>query len=289
MLTRQVKTSRLALRAMSSSQHTPTKFTPSAKDGEVYTPTPKKVDKGKGKQRESIPSPVLSSALQEAFDTPITPARSSFEGSFDALSISQLPPAHYALTPHRPPNQPRILSQLTRATLPTATLTYAAARARAEEAEQDRAESSVSRRKVANLEEQFPDLDPTTGMPLSAGLPSEMIPDDPPRQLQRTITDLLAAPKRRNSDVSEQASKSAFDYIPSLPFSIPGLTRTRSSSDLRKDAKRAISTSNKDEAWTSWASGWWGSKQKVDGMMDEDDRADTVEEEKEKIKRKCWL
>jgi triacylglycerol lipase len=77
----------------------------------------------------------------------------------------------------------------------------------------------------------------------------------------------------------------------SLPrVSIPSLPG-RSSLDMsRSSSARSISTSAPQADWGTWASGLWGgSKGKMDNLMSEDDQAETVEEEQEKLRRKCEL
>lgn len=233
--------------------------------------------KDKGKQRAPMtpqrpiqhpgnsPEAPLSHLLEEALNTPLPPVTisSSPDSSFQRPSlISPLPRAHQP--PLLRPHHPRLLQSLARSTLPTATLTYA----QREGSHRDRASSQLG---IPQLGESstgwsrpiittslndgpFPDLDPSTGLPLDTSRDSA---NNHPqsRHLQRTITGLLSGPPRS------------------------GLTRTGS--------LRSISTSASQDDWTSWASGWWsGNKGKVDHVLSEEDQADTVEEERDKLREK---
>lgn len=100
---------------------------------------------GKGKARES-----LDSLIDEAMSSPLP--------LHDLEPISPPPRAHH---PTMNLGRPRLVSQLARSTMPTASLTY------------DKPGES-SRRKISD----FPDLNPDTGLP------------DPALHLQRTITGL---------------------------------------------------------------------------------------------------
>lgn len=264
-------------------------------------------DKGKGRAdplqstlRPSLltPSPPatpLSSAIEEAISTPLF-ASSSLVSSFEQKSPIVLPPQAHHANPSRSFAYPRLLSQLSRSTLPTASLTFAKSgsgprhgRIASNAVYPQQGESSKSRHRDATSSaltyDAFPDLDPTTGLPLAAGSGSDDV-FNPSRHLQRTITDVIHAPPQ-----PEDFKPSFLPGIPTLPFAMPRmkLGRSKSSLDLtRSNSSRNLSTSAPNEDWTSWATGWWGgNKGKVDRMMDEDDRADTVEEEREKHRQKC--
>lgn len=103
----------------------------------------------------------LASEIEEAISSPLD---TSIDESVDHTPIPLPERVHY---PTMPPIRPRLVSQLTRSTLPTATLTHATPHAES---------SAMARRR------SFPDLDPVTGLP-------------PERfELQRTITDVLRSP-----------------------------------------------------------------------------------------------
>ncbi|WVQ94713.1 hypothetical protein IAU59_001793 [Kwoniella sp. CBS 9459] len=254
-------------------------------------------------QGTGTPDEPLSAMLNEALHTSLDPPSisSSLESSFERPSpISEPPLAHYhaPLRPHAPP---RFLSQLTRSTLPTSSLTY----------EEQHNEGSTSRTGIpregesstawqrsrpttAICDEPFPDLDPTTGLPIdSRGRRGSASSEAPSLHLQRTITGLLSTPPRKASESSMIPSMPSLSNLnlslprvslPSAP-SIPRMSLPSASSlDF---GRRSISSTAPQEDWTSWATGWWnGNKGKVDEMMSEEDRADTVEEEKEKLRRK---
>lgn len=201
---------------------------------------------GKGKARES-----LDSLIDEAMSSPL-PRPAQFE------PISPPPRAHYPSTMANL-GRPRLVSQLARSTLPTASLTY------------DKPGES-SRRKITD----FPDLDPDTGLP----------EPDPTLHLQRTITGLLETPP---------PSAGISSYLPAMK--LPDMSSLqilpRRSLDSKRTDTRQISTSAPKEDWGTWASGWLGGKKK-DSMLSEEDQADTAEEEQENLQRKCeytfaWL
>lgn len=254
--------------------------------------------KDKGKGRESIdderpnktiraiegdagPSTPLTSALEEALTTPISPVSisSSLGSSFDKPSpISRPPEAHHATALR--PRPPRLLSQLTRSTLPNATSKYANTERRVTHTGMPvGGESSQAGRTlptIALCDDPFPDLDTTTGLPLARKSSTDS--DAPSLHLQRTITDLLQSP------VQEPSS-----YLP-FNLAMPRVQLpSRPSLDFRRtETTRSVSTSATQQNWSSWATDWWsGNKGKVDTMLDEGDRADTVEEEAEMHRRKC--
>lgn len=234
------------------------------------------------------PSTPLTSALEEAIETPLSPVsissslgRSSFE---QASPISRPPEAHQGTAMR--PRPPRLLSQLTRSTLPTSTSKYANTERRVTHTgmpstSSHAASSSKDWRTsptTALSDDPFPDLDPTTGLPLARRESYDS--DAPSLHLQRTITDLLQSPPKESSS-----------YLP-FNFALPRVQLPgRPSLDLKRtDTPRSISSTGPQQDWSSWASSWWtGNKGKVDKLMSEDDQADTVEEEVEKHRRKCEL
>lgn len=239
--------------------------------------------KRKGKQRADPPTPIkspLTSLLQEALDTPISSTPSSIDSAFEGPSISPLPRAA------QPPilqsmNHPRLVSQLTRATLPISSLTYVSTsngrnvRSASHTGLPQLGESSTAWRKSMTIDDTFPDLDPATGLPLDSPRRSmdSFTSTAPSLHLQRTITSLLDPP---------QEESSSFPTLSSLGGMIPKLSGGR---------PRSFSTSAAQGDWTSWATGWWGSgnKKKVDRMMSDEDKAETVEEEKDKLRKKCMF
>lgn len=238
------------------------------------------------------PSTPLSSALEEALTTPLSPVSisSSLGSSFDTSTpISRPPEAHHATAVR--PRPPRLLSQLTRATMPNSTSKYANTERRVTyggmpaggEASQ-RLRSSPT---TALCDDPFPDLDPTTGLPPARTSSTDSDSNAPSLHLQRTISDLVQTP------VQEPNSYLPFNFsmprvqLPTLP-GLPGLSGRPSSELKRTDSARSVSTSATQQDWSSWATNWWsGNKGRIDGMLEEGDRADTVEEEVEKHRRKC--
>ena len=230
----------------------------------------------------------ISTLLEEALNTPLPPVSlpSDLDSSFEPPSPISPPPQAHQASSLRFPGQPRLLSQLTRSTMPTAGLTYSAVdaarrgRAATHTGPQQYGESSTSTQHTLNTV-PFPDLDPTTGLPIEP-FNGPAHPVAPPLHLQRTITDLLAAPARPAD-------------IPSLKPYLPSLTLPRMSLPGLPSAAgiRSFSSSAPQEDWSSWATGWWsGNKGKIDRMMSEDDQAGTVEEATEKLRRKCashWI
>ncbi|KAI9632469.1 Alpha/Beta hydrolase protein [Dioszegia hungarica] len=212
--------------------------------------------------------------------------------TFSSSSIPTPPQAHYPSS-MTGLGRPRLVSQLTRSTLPTASLAYAPDGTRLVSTTEPpkRGESSTHRRSPSALiDDPYPDLDPSTGLPLG----SETLEADPRLHLQRTITGILDEPV---------APAGITGYLPSMPslampnlsslsmslprVSIPSLPG-RSSLDMsRSSSARSLSTSAPQADWGTWASGLWGgNKGKMDNLMSEDDQADTVEEEQEKLRRK---
>lgn len=243
-------------------------------------------------QSRAGPSTPLTSALEEALTTPLSPVSlsSSLGSSFDTSTpISRPPEAHHAAALR--PRPPRLLSQLTRSTMPNSTSKYANTERRVTHSGMPTSGESSQRLRTspttALCDDPFPDLDPTTGLPPART--NSTSSNAPSLHLQRTISDLLQSP------VQEPSSYLPFNFamprvqLPGMP-GLPGLPG-RASSDLRRtDSTRSVSTSASQQDWSSWASGWWsGNKGKVDKMLDEGDRADTVEEEVENVRRKCML
>ncbi|WVW79990.1 hypothetical protein I302_101963 [Kwoniella bestiolae CBS 10118] len=244
------------------------------------------------------PDEPLSAMLDEALHTSLSPPRSpsipsSVDSTFDeSLSMIAEPPLAHHHAPVRPHAPPRLLSQLTRSTLPTSSLNYEYQHKQRNASHSGiprEGESSTAWQRssptTAICDEPFPDLDPTTGLPLnqSRQRSGSTSSDAPSLHLQRTITGLLNTPPRKSSGTNS--------IIPSMPsfsnlnLSLPRVSLPSAPSlDFRK---RNLSTSGTQEDWSSWASGWWsGNKGQVDEMMSEEDRADTVEEEKEKLRKK---
>lgn len=274
--------------------------------------------KGKAKETGPIPSPTasasVSTAIEEALSTPL-PLGSSIDSSYSPSPISRPPQAHHP-APVRP-MPPRLLSGLARSTLPTASLTYANAGPSNHGAPKqptvldldNLGESSTAWRSASPVEydESFPDLDPTTGLPLGQATRRAR---DPSLHLQRTITDLQASEANEKGSsflpfsIAVPKGLPGIGNIPSLPSvslptvslpsvsipSIPGLPSLSSKSSDVDLSKRNFSTSTKGEDWGTWATGWWsGNKSKVDETLSKEDQADTVEEEQEKHRRKCAL
>ena len=241
-------------------------------------------------QSTSLVHPAITNALEEALSTPLTPASisSSIDSSFDRRSTIPRPPQA-----HQPPSlrpfQPRLVSQLTRSTLPTASLTYASARTSGERRsashtgtpQQGESSTVWKRAEPITLEsDPFPDLDPGTGLPIDITRRESNASDAPSLHLQRTITGLLSAPTR-----SGTTSTSIL-----LSFSLPKVSLpSKPSLDFgRTGPRRSISSSATNEDWASWASTWWGgNKGKVDATLTKEDQADTIEEEQEKHRIKC--
>lgn len=208
----------------------------------------------------------ISSLMEEALNTPLSPPTitSSLDTTFDRSSLISAPPkAHQP--PLLRPHQPRLLSGLARSTLPSSSLTYASAfearhnRSTTHLPQNQLGESSTAwKRSLSSISldyGSYPDLDPATGLPLETGDISTS-PENRSLHLQRTITGLLSGSTRQSSNQ-------------------PG-------------SRRSLSTSASQEDWASWATSFWsGNKGKVDTTLSEEDRADTVEEEREKHRRKC--
>ena len=235
------------------------------------------------------PSTPLTSALEEALTTPLSPVSvsSSLGSSFDTSTpISRPPEAHHATAVR--PRPPRLLSQLTRSTMPNSTSKYANTERRVTYGGMPTSGESSQRLRAtpttALSDDPYPDLDPTTGLPPACTSSTNSNSSVPSLHLQRTISDLVQSP------VQEPNSYLPFNFamprvqLPSLP-NLPGLP----SLDMKRtDSARSISSSASQKDWSSWATDWWsGNKGKVDKMLDEGDRADTVEEEVEKHRRKC--
>ncbi|WWD16675.1 hypothetical protein CI109_101105 [Kwoniella shandongensis] len=247
----------------------------------------------------------LTAMLDEAIHDQISPPSisSSLESSsfLGSSPISHPAEAHHHI-PMRPP-APRLLSGLTRTTLPISSLNYASADAprrshdravsRTDGTERG-AESSTAWQRAAPTtalsDAPFPDLDPTTGLPLdlSPSRRDSTSSNAPSLHLQRTITGLLAAPPATATSTSGVGAALGSSILPSMPninFSMPRVSLP--SKPSLEFGRRALSSTPSQADLTSWASGWWGgNKGKVDDMMTEEDRADTVEEEKEKLRRK---
>jgi triacylglycerol lipase len=252
-------------------------------------------DKGKGKAETGSLSPYhepgtsdepLSNALEEALTTPLSPVSvaSSLESSFDRASPIPAPPqAHYS-APIRP-KPPRLLSQLTRSTLPSSTSQYASGDRRVTHAgypSQGESSSSNSRAwrtfpTTALCDEPFPDLDPSTGLPAARKASTDS--NAPSLHLQRTITDLLQTPTK------EPTSYLPFNFA--MPrVQLPGLPSLNGGQAASTRSVSSSAPAQKD--WSSWATSWWsGSKSNMDSQLAEEDQADTVEEEAEKHRRKC--
>lgn len=240
------------------------------------------------------PSTPLTSALEEALTTPLSPvsissslgSRSSFDTS---TPIPRPPEAHHATAVR--PRPPRLLSQLTRSTMPNSTSKYANTERRVTYGGMPvGGEASLRLRSsptTALCDDTFPDLDPSTGLPPARTSSTDSSSNAPSLHLQRTISDLVQSP------VQEPNSYLPFNFsmprvqLPTLP-GLPGLSGRPSSELKRTDSARSVSTSAARQDWSSWATNWWsGNKGRVDGMLEEGDRADTIEEEVEKHRRKC--
>ncbi|RSH94528.1 hypothetical protein EHS25_004332 [Saitozyma podzolica] len=262
------------------------------------------------------PATPLTAALDEAMQDELPPPSISSSVDSSYTPISPPPRAHHPSAPRV--NAPRLLSQLTRSTLPISSLSYASAsspspRQRVSSwmglapfpSETDQlGESSTAWMKglpTTQLDlDAFPDLDPTTGLPYSGGggAGRESFDSDAPSlHLQRTITDLLSAPTTETSASTPSGGKTYLPSLPPLPSlsslsaSLPRVSlpsRPSMSLDLRRtDSSRSLSTTAQQNDWSSWTSGWWGShKSKVDELMSEEDQAETVEEEKAKLRSK---
>jgi triacylglycerol lipase len=260
-------------------------------------------DKGKGKaetQEQSsstsmapLPS-TISSAIEEALSTPLPAPRLSEDTHFHEPTIPR-PPTSHSSTTHIRPHAPRLLSQLTRSTLPSASLTYAnnhelftqpslyGSRSGSGSGSRGIEGSSYGSRLV--YDEPFPDLDPSTGLPLERRRSFDSA--GPSRQLQRTITGLLDSPEPPKSSLPFGMSMPS---LPSLPLLGGGGVSSGSGSSMSPTIsnRRSFSTSSRDQDWSSWTGGWLGGgKKNVDRMMTDEDQADTVEEEVEKHRRKC--
>nr|XP_018264559.1 triacylglycerol lipase [Kwoniella dejecticola CBS 10117]OBR86717.1 triacylglycerol lipase [Kwoniella dejecticola CBS 10117] len=264
--------------------------------------------RSKGKERAidvhhatGTPDEPLSAMLDEALNTSISPPHSpaslpsSVDSTFDgkASLITEPPLAH-----HHAPMRPvpsRLLSQLTRSTLPISSLAYGDSQRQnhrslsfggvSAEAGPSTTRSWRSNATVALTDEPFPDLDPTTGLPLneSRRRSGSTSSEAPSLHLQRTITGLLETPPKRKS--TESSLLPTIPVLSNINLSLPRVSLP--SAPSLDFAKRGMSTSGTQEDWSSWASGWWnGNKGKVDEMMSEEDRADTVEEEQEKLRKK---
>lgn len=252
-----------------------------------------------GKEREIEGSTSSVPALiDEAIHTSISPTSlsSSLESSFDRACPSPIPePPRVHYPPSLRPRHPRLLSQLARSTLPTASVSCPSLEQPQHGRRWSVSESmvigagegsSLWQRSVpttALSDEPFPDLDPTTGLPLELSFHrrGSASSDTPSLHLQRTITGLLSAPTAKSAGESSVAN-----MMPNFNFSLPRVSfPSKPSLDF---GKRNFSTSSSQDDWGSWASGWWsGNKGKVDQMMSEEDKADTVEEEQEKLRKKC--
>ncbi|WOO78979.1 Lipase 2 [Vanrija pseudolonga] len=289
---------------------------------------------------------MLSDALGSSLDLP-TPASSPSKGDLSSPDlrhstssnpspsldpISPPPRAHHAPHPPqhlRPALRPRLVSQLTRATLPTASLTYASAEDTPPRHQQrsvsyhvGQSSSSNQRQRsvsfttatgtfttgalsssptgerlsnrdliAASIEHAFPDLDPTTGLPLDQSPSrrrrrSSVMSDAslPSLHIQRTITDLNRQP---TSPTLERPGPSfplmgglALPKLPPLP---PILKGSRSSGEISGQKRDLSTTASSSIDWTSWKPGWWNkNKDQVDPMLSEEDQAGTVAEEQKK-------
>ncbi|WVN90509.1 uncharacterized protein L203_105745 [Cryptococcus depauperatus CBS 7841] len=252
---------------------------------------------GSSSSSESVRSPNQSvpALIHEAIHTSISPPLvSTHESSFDDASpspISQPPQAHH----HSPlsPRPPQLLSQLTRH--PASSQRYLSKNVHGhrsvtytEPSQSGRSSSSWHRATptTALTDDPFPDLDPSTGLPLESSphRRNSASLDAPSLYLQRTITDILSGtPSSRHSEASYATNNSVLPSFPSI--SLPKVKLLTNPS--LEFGKRNFSSSSAQDDWGSWAMGWWnGNKGKVDEMMNEDDKADTVEEEKEKLRKK---
>ncbi|KAK4685601.1 triacylglycerol lipase, partial [Tremellales sp. Uapishka_1] len=234
----------------------------------------------KGKQRADshhARSSSVSSDIEDAISTSISPP------SPTSLShISPLPQAHHSSIP-----PPRLLSQFTRTTQPTSYVSHARAASASHHpgfipSPSSNGESSSSWLKSQPTtfpDDPFPDLDPSTGLPIDAPPPTRLETQGPSLKLQRTITDLLKTPTKEE--------KSYFPSLSGLNLSLPSLKAGGEPRRTASNSSRSFSTTTQADDWGSWATGWWGgNKGKVDQMMSQEDQADTVEEEKANLKRK---
>ena len=140
----------------------------SRSSGQSPTSVPRK------NQRES-----LDSLIDDAISSPL-----DLGSSFGRSSIPAPPQAHYPSS-MTGLGRPRLVSQLTRSTLPTASLAYASDGARVSSTDiPNQGESSKHRRNVSATIDAYPDLNPATGLPVGAE------EEDPRLHLQRTITGL---------------------------------------------------------------------------------------------------
>ncbi|WRT65552.1 uncharacterized protein IL334_002497 [Kwoniella shivajii] len=259
----------------------------------------------KHNQGTGTPDEPLTSMLEEALHTSISLPRSthsissSVDSNFDdhrPSLISEPPLAHYH-SPLRPNASPRLLSGLTRSTLPASSIIQAQTHRRnasntgiPREGEGASSTNMAWQRSLPSEatinDEPFPDLDPTTGLPIHsrAKRRGSTSSDAPSLHLQRTITGLLDAPPRKSSESSILPSMQMPNFS-NLNLSIPRVSLP--SAPSFDTMKRNLSSTSVQDDWSNWASGWWsGNKGKVDEMMSEEDRADTVEEEKEKLRNK---
>ncbi|KAL7419640.1 lipase 2 [Cryptotrichosporon argae] len=258
---------------------------------------PRSLDKGK---RSMAPSPPLSARastssvpadLLDALRTPITPSRPSTSAARyagDSMDIarphsteytpelaalpSPPPAAHHATLPTS--GKPRLLAQLARATLPTASISYAHPQRAVSSPSPPHSPHSPGRRSVdpgrTSMEAVgFPNLDPTTGLPMGAG---EYEPEDagPSLHLQKTI-----------SDIARRAS------VSSLPRTSDDAARP----DRRHARGFSSTAASQSQDWASWATSWFSpssgaSKKDMDRVLSEDDQASTAAEEKARIRTK---
>ncbi|EIW68895.1 hypothetical protein TREMEDRAFT_68852 [Tremella mesenterica DSM 1558] len=214
----------------------------------------------------------------------MVPSNPSNDSSFShrPSPIPAPPQAHHPISPLY--QRPKLLSQLTRSTLPSSSLTYAQMEENKRYHYQQshfnllqngESSSSASWRlpTVATNDEPFPDLDPTTGLPLEISRHTEEDTDVASLHLQRTITDLMKTPPKQKT--------SFLPSLPSIPLTWPKAT------EKGVERKRSMSTSSKQDDWFGWTPGWWsGHKKDVDKDLAEEDQAETVEEEQEKLRRK---
>ena len=229
----------------------------------------------KGKVKQVAKTTHVESEIEEALET-LLPEPDTSYASPPTWPIARPPQAHQPDS-LRPVPQ-RLLSQLTRATMPSASVSYAQARARARRASDgDQSLNTMAQSPTlwsnTPAEGAYPDLDPATGLPMERRA-SDPGNEDPSLHLQRTISGLLRAP-------SPSSSASMFNFqLPGLP-SIPPFSSGQG-------ARRDMSSSSSNNDWIAWAPGWWsGNKSKVDETLSKEDQADTVEEEVEKHRRKC--
>ncbi|ORX36325.1 Alpha/Beta hydrolase protein [Kockovaella imperatae] len=237
-----------------------------------------------------LPPESISNAIEDALATPLPgpKAAASLGSPFERPSPIALPPrAHHPSFMPRP----QLLSQLTRSTLPTASLSHASADPNTRRAVSDlvqHGESSTAWQRAAPMwnDGSFPDLD-SDGLPPDDESRGSIDSQAPSLYLQRTITDLLSTPDKPANDISSYLPKFQLPQLPQLPnlpsLGIPGISG-RSAYDST-GARRNFSTSPASDDW--WPSSWWGkNKGKVDRLVTEDDQAATVEEEKEGIQKK---